>query len=183
MQLNKKERDKLIARIKDASGVAQYALDKKLTDKEVIKAAENLEVLRIIRPANNYNRYIQGKRTADANAKLKQFLNITNSEIYQTGQWLFDALSKVGQSRKESLLEKNLVHKEDYNNLAKESAQTIETVGSRARKQDAVLSVFRQELGEVRYSQIMKKYQIQHVQSEDVTSEPQRDSQEDLSPS
>lgn len=159
MQLNKNERKKLIARIRDASGVAQYALEKKLTDEDIVKAAKNLEVLRIIRAANNYNRYCQTQKTAEANAKLKQFLDITHSEIYQTGQWLVTALSKVGQTRKQSLLQKNLVHKDDYNALVKESTQAIESVATKATKQEAILSFFRQELGAFRYMQIMKKYQ------------------------
>jgi hypothetical protein len=114
-KLSKKERVNLIRQIRQASGVAQYALEEKLTDEQVIQASQNLEVLSLIKSANDYNRYCQGRKTAEANAKLKEFMNLENSEIYQTGKWLFNALSKKGKERKDNLLEKDLVHKEDYN--------------------------------------------------------------------
>lgn len=113
--LNKRQRDNLIRKIRQASGIAQYALDKKLTDEQVIQASQNLEILSLIKPANDYNRYCQGQKTAEANRKLKEFMNLENSEIYQAGKWLLNSLSKAGQDRKNTLLQKDLVHKEDYN--------------------------------------------------------------------
>ncbi len=113
--LSKKDRQKLISRISRASGIAQYALEAKMTDDHVIEAASNLKVFALIKDANNYNRYCQSQKTAEANAKLKQFLDPKNSEIYKAGYWLINTLLKVGQDRKRSLLEKDLVHKNDYN--------------------------------------------------------------------
>lgn len=126
MKLSKKERKKLITRISEASGVAQYALDAKMTDEQVIEAANNLKLFLLIRAANNYNRYCQAQKTAEANAKLKQFIDPKNSEIYQAGQWLVNALSKVGSNRKQSLLEKDLVHKDDYNQAITDLKDTID---------------------------------------------------------
>ena len=114
-ELSKKERARLISKIKQASGIAQYALEEKLTNAQVTKLSKNLEILSLVKSANNYNRYCQGQKTAKANAKLKEFTDLKNSELYQAGKWLFNALSQNEKERKESLLEKNLVHKEDYN--------------------------------------------------------------------
>lgn len=125
MGLSKKERVKLISRISKASGIAQYALDEKMTDAYVIEAANNLKVFALVKDANNYNRYCQAQKTAEANAKLKQFLDPKNSEIYKAGQWLVSTLSKAGQDRKQSLLEKDLVHKNDYNGTVTDLKDTI----------------------------------------------------------
>ncbi len=127
MGLTKKERVKLISRISKASGIAQYALEAKMTDEHVIEAVNNLKVLALIKDANNYNRYCQAQKTAEANAKLKQFLDLKNSEIYKAGQWLVNNLSKVGQDRKQSLLEKELVHKDDYNEAVTDLRDAIKT--------------------------------------------------------
>lgn len=161
MALSKIERKKLIAKISEASGVAQYALEAKMLDEQVIAAANSLKVFSFIKAANNYNRYCQAQKTAEANAKLKQFIDPKNSEIYKAGQWLVDSLSKVGQARKQILLEKDLVHKNDYNNLAEEAAQALDSIGSKADQQHKILVFFRQELGTYRYAQVMKKYQSQ----------------------
>lgn len=125
MELNKKERKKLVDRISSASGVAQYALEAKMTDEQVIEVANNLKVISLIKAANNYNRYCQGQKTAEANTKLKQLMDLRNSEVYKAGQWLFDTLSKVGQDRKQNLLEKDLVHKADYNQAVTDLKSTI----------------------------------------------------------
>jgi bacterioferritin (cytochrome b1) len=127
MGLSKKEREKLISRISRASGIAQYALEAKMTDEHVIEAANHLKVFALIKDANNYNRYCQSQKTAEANAKLKQFLDPKNSEIYKAGHWLINALSKVGQDRKQSLLEKDLVYKNDYNDAVTDLRDTIKT--------------------------------------------------------
>lgn len=125
-KLNKQERKKLIARISEASGIAQYALEAKMTDKQVLEAANSLKVFLLIKSANTYNRYCQSQKTAEANARLKQFIDPKNSELYKAGQWLTNALSKVGQDRKQSLLEKELVHKNDYNHAVTDLKDTIE---------------------------------------------------------
>lgn len=136
IELNKKERKKLITRISEASGIAQYALEAKMTDEQVIEASNNIDVFLLLEAANNYNRHCQSQKTAEANAKLKQFIDPKNSELYKAGQWLANALSKVGQDRKQSLLEKNVVHKDDYNALVEESAQAMDSISS---KKDAHL--------------------------------------------
>lgn len=125
-KLNKKERKKLIDRISEASGIARYALEAKMTDEQVTKAANNLEVFLLVKTANTYNRYCQSQKTAEANTKLKDFTNIQNSEIYQAGQWLVNALSKGGQDRKQTLLEKDLVDKNDYNQAVTDLKNTID---------------------------------------------------------
>ncbi|NER52473.1 MAG: hypothetical protein F6J92_38715 [Symploca sp. SIO1A3] len=127
MGLSKKERNKLISRISKVSGIAKYALEAKMSDEYVIEATKHLGVLSIIKDANNYNRYCQSQKTAEANAKLKQFLDPKNSEIYKAGSWLINSLSKGGQDRKQSLLERDLVHKNDYNNTVNDLRDTIET--------------------------------------------------------
>jgi hypothetical protein len=127
MELSKKERQRLISRISKASGVAQYALEAKMTDEQVVEAANSLEVFLLIKSANTYNRYCQGQKTADANAKLKHFIdNIKTSEIYLAGQWLINALSRNGQDRKQTLLEKDLVDKNDYNQAVTDLKNTID---------------------------------------------------------
>lgn len=115
IKLSKKERKQLISKISQASGVAQYALEAKMTDEQIVEATKNLNVFLLIKSANNFNRYCQSEKTATANAKLKEFVDIKNSELFKAGQWLFHSLSKTGLERKESLLENNLVHKQDYN--------------------------------------------------------------------
>ena len=113
--MNKKERKQLIEKISQASGVAQYALQKKMTDEQISKASQNLEIFKLVKPANNYNRYCQSQKTREANDKLKSFLDPQNSEIVAVGRWLINAISKKGNERQEILLEKDLVHKEDHN--------------------------------------------------------------------
>ncbi|HEY9862393.1 MAG TPA: hypothetical protein V6D16_23045 [Candidatus Obscuribacterales bacterium] len=115
MEITKKERDRLIQQISKASGVAQYALKEKMTDEQVIQASQHLAILALVKDANNFNRYKQGLKTQEANEKLKAFLNPQHSEILSAGKWLLNALSKSGSDRKQTLLEKELVHKEDYN--------------------------------------------------------------------
>lgn len=128
MEITKKERDRLIKRISQASGVAQYALKEKMTDEQVVQASQNLEILALVKNANNFNRYSQRLKTQEANEKLKAFLNPQHSEIISAGKWLLSALSKTGGDRKQTLLEKELVHKEDYNDTVKEMGVTIEAL-------------------------------------------------------
>ena len=123
--MNKKERKRMIARISEASGIARYALEAKMTDEQITKATKNLEVFLLIKSANTYNRYCQAQNTAQANARLKNFIDIKNSEIYKAGQWLTNNLLKTGQDRKQSLLEKDLVHKDDYNQAVTDLRSTI----------------------------------------------------------
>jgi bacterioferritin (cytochrome b1) len=135
MELNKKERKKLIARISEVSGVAQYALEAKMPDEQVIEVANNLKIISFIKAANNYNRYCQGQKTAEANTKLKKFMELSNSEFYKAGKWLVDALSTVGQDRKQNLLEKDLVHKADYNQTVTDLKATIKEQQQAIRQQ------------------------------------------------
>lgn len=114
-KMNKKERKQLIGKLSKFSGVAQYAIEAKISDEDLISLSQNLDALKLLKPANTYNRYCQAQKTAEANAKLKEFINPDNSEIIKAGKWLFSALGKKGDARKEHLLEKDLVHKEDYN--------------------------------------------------------------------
>ncbi|MEC4803172.1 MAG: hypothetical protein SAJ72_02825 [Jaaginema sp. PMC 1080.18] len=123
--MKKKDRKRFIGRISDASGIAQYALQEKMADEQVNQAVQHLEILKLIKSANDYNRYCQGKKTEEANNKLKAFLNPENSEIVSAGKWLLNALSKNDEDRKNALLEKELVHKEDYNATASGLRETI----------------------------------------------------------
>lgn len=125
MEITKRERDRLIRQISKASGVAQYALQAKMTNEQIIKAAENLEVLALLKKANDFNRYTQRLKTQEANDKLKAFLDVQNSEILSAGKWLINALSKSGSDRQATLLEKDLVHKQDYNQAVQESWDSL----------------------------------------------------------
>ncbi len=115
MGLTKKERKQLIEKISQSSGVAQYALQEKMTDEQVIQASEHLKILALLKDANNFNRYRQGLKTREANEKLKAFLDPQQSEILTAGKWLLNALSRSGEDRKQTLLERELVHRDDYN--------------------------------------------------------------------
>lgn len=160
MKISKQERKRLIRIVSKASGTAQYAIDKKMSDEQLIKASQNLELLALLKPANNYNRYCQGQKTKAANAKLKQFMNLHNSETLQAGKWLMDALSKSGEERQEKLREKGLVHKTDYNNtvadlrdviksqqlgIQEQTDLAVETIGTLENK----LDIFRKHLSKI----------------------------------
>ena len=135
MTISKKERERLIGRISQASGIAKYALQKKMTDDQVIEAAENLKILELVKASNHYNRHRQGQYTEEANKErdeanntLKKFLTLEHSEVFQAGKWLINAISMTGQERKKTLLEKELVHKENYNEAVSDLKDTITTV-------------------------------------------------------
>jgi hypothetical protein len=128
VEITKKEREQLIKQISNASGVAQYALKEKMTDEQVIQASQNLAILALLKDANNFNRYKQGLKTQEANEKLKAFLNPQHSEILNAGRWLLNALSKSGSDRKQTLLDKELVHKEDYNNTVQGMRDDVTSV-------------------------------------------------------
>ena len=53
-----------------------------------------------------------GRELSEAKENL---LKLENSEILAAGRWLWSAFSKRGHERQQHLLEKDLVHKEDYN--------------------------------------------------------------------
>ncbi|PSP01009.1 MAG: hypothetical protein BRC51_14185 [Cyanobacteria bacterium SW_12_48_29] len=82
-----------------------------MTDEEVSEAAQNLKVLALIKSANNYNRYCQAQKTREANEKLEALL-----------------------ARREALLEKDLVHKEDHNATTSGLRDTISTMENSARE-------------------------------------------------
>jgi hypothetical protein len=58
----------------------------------------------------------------------KELLNLEKSEIYQAGKWLFNALSKNGDDRRKSLLEKDLVDKIDHNEIVLGMTDTIQVM-------------------------------------------------------
>ena len=132
MELSKQERKKLIKEISQSSGIAQYALQQKMTDGALIQVAQHQDILLLLKSSNTYNRYCQGQKTKEANDKFKairdEFLNFQNSEIVKAGQWLISALSSNGQARKQKLLEKDLLHKQDYNQTVLGYQDTIEAV-------------------------------------------------------
>lgn len=150
MSLSKQQRKELLRVIKNASGIAQYALDAKMTDEQLLDASQHLDILALIKSANTYNRYRQGKNTQKVNeqltevkteltetqAKLQQFLDPNNSEILQAGRWLANALSLNGRGRRQALLERELVHKEDYNNDVSDMRVTIETIVSASEEME-----------------------------------------------
>lgn len=128
VEITKQERKSLITKISKASGIAQYALIKKMTDEQVVAAAEHLEVFQLVKDASNYNRHCQKLKTQEANKKLQEFLNPERSELVKAGKWLVNALSKTGSDRKQTLLEKELVHKENYNETVSDMGETITTI-------------------------------------------------------
>lgn len=125
MLLSKEDRKIFIGQISRASGVAQYALEAKMTDEQVIEAKNYIEAFKLLKASNDYNRKSQAQKTAEANAKLKEFLNLQNSEIFKAGKWLVDALTRKGEDRKQVLLEQGLVHKDDYNSTVIKANKTI----------------------------------------------------------
>ena len=174
MSISKQERKRLIKIISKASGIAQYAIEKKMSDEQLFKASENLELLELLKPANNYNRYCQGRNTAKANAKLTEFMNLYNSENILAGKWLMDALSKSGEERHEQLIEKGLLHKEYYNNTVADLRNIILTLqlGSQQQTDLAIgiiqilenkLDIFRKHLSKIQ-KYITKNYGSQEWQ-------------------
>ena len=135
MEISERERKRLIQKISKASGIAQYALIQKMNDEQVVEAAKHLDILKLVKDASNYNRYCQGQKTKKVNDELKEtksrlakFLDIEDSEIINAGKWLMSALSKKDSDRKQALLEKDLVHKEDYNQTVTDMSMTIQTI-------------------------------------------------------
>ncbi|AIE74189.1 MULTISPECIES: hypothetical protein [unclassified Synechocystis] len=53
-----------------------------------------------------------GRELSEARENL---LKLENSEILAAGKWLWSALSKRGHERQQHLLERDLVHRDDYN--------------------------------------------------------------------
>lgn len=133
--LSSQERNRLIKKIKQASGIAQYALLAKMTDEKIVEAAAHLEILELIRDANNYNRYCQGKKTQQANDRFNELVKntIDNSEFLKAGKWLFNAISMTEKERNKTLIEKGLVHKEEYNRMVAETKDTVLTVFNAAK--------------------------------------------------
>jgi hypothetical protein len=135
IKLSPKERKRAIEQISNASGIAQYAINAKMTDGNIMAAIAHLEILSLTKSANNYNRCCQSQKTAEANKKLKQFIELDNSELYKAGKWLVDALSKSGQERKRDLLAKGLLHKDDYNHAIVDLTDTIATQEAAQKQQ------------------------------------------------
>lgn len=91
----------------------------------------------------------------------KTILNFENSEILKIGQLISNALQKKGNERKIELIKHELVHKDDYNDLAEEAASALDDIGFKASQQQEILSFIRQDLGDYKYRQIMAKYKNQ----------------------
>lgn len=130
--MKKQERKRLIRQISQVSGVAQYALDARMSDEQVSEAAQNLNALGLIKAANDYNRYCQGQKTRAANEKLEELKNFMKSQwedstTYHLGKRIWNALTKTGEERKQELLKDDLVHKEDYNQMASSYRDALET--------------------------------------------------------
>ncbi|UJB69190.1 hypothetical protein HRE53_22830 [Acaryochloris sp. 'Moss Beach'] len=169
MEITKEERLELLRKIRQASGVAQYALNARMTDEQLFQASQHLDILELIKSANNYNRRQQGLNTqrinerltdvenelTEAQTKLQEFLNIDKSEIVRAGRWLKRALSLGGDDRKKVLLEKDLVHKEDYNNTISNMGDSIKTIKntSESMEQDAerIINELEQKVDELRH--------------------------------
>ena len=84
--------------------------------------SERNERAKINQRLNNENFGLRAK----IDAKLKDFVTPQNSEIFKAGQWLLNSLSKSGNERRKSLLDRDLVHKDDYNNAVTDLRETIE---------------------------------------------------------
>ncbi|ANV90633.1 hypothetical protein [Picosynechococcus sp. PCC 8807] len=126
------ERKQLIRQISRTTGIAGYALDKKLTDEQILELVRYLDIIYILRKSVNYNRYCQAQKTKAANDKLKAFLSPENSEIIAAGKWLLSAFSKRGLERRHQLQEQNLVHTEDYNDAVEGLQDTIDEIDDKA---------------------------------------------------
>lgn len=87
----------------------------KMLEKEKQKLIENISFLVCLIP-----KFLPGEK---------------GSEIYQLGYWLSSALEKQGEERKMTLLEKNLVHKHDYNEAVKQLGNMIKILESALQKQ------------------------------------------------
>lgn len=135
VKLSKKERKNIVVKISNTSGIAQYAIDAKMSDIDLIEAAKYLQILSLTKSATNYNRFCQAQKTQEANNKLKQFVALNNSEIYKLGKWLITSLSKSGKDRQDALLEHNIVHKDDYNEAVIEMGSTIKEIDAAQKEQ------------------------------------------------
>ena len=91
----------------------------------------------------------------------KTILDFNNSEILKFGQFIKDSLQRRGEDRKNQLIQHDLVHKDDYNDLAEEAAHALDDIADKASRQDEILAFIRQELGVFRYNQIMTRYRNQ----------------------
>lgn len=134
MKITRQERKKIIKDISQSSGIAQYALSEKMTDDQLIEASKYLEIFKLLKDSNHYNRYCQKLKTQEANQKLKEFLDIQNSEIINAGKWLISAFSKKGEERKVKLSEKDLVHKEDYNDTVLGYQDSIQEITEKTKE-------------------------------------------------
>ncbi len=155
VKLSKKERKNIVVKISNASGIAQYAIEAKMSDFDLIEAANYLEILSLTKSATNYNRFCQAQKTYEANNKLRQFIALNNSEIYKLGKWLIASLSKTGKERQDALLEQNIVHKDDYNKAVIEMGNTITDmdVGQKeqARQASNTIKILENTNNELRY--------------------------------
>ena len=158
--LDKKQRKELIGKVSRASGVAQYAIEKKIDDSNLLKLSENLDILALLKKSNDYNRYCQGQKTAEANSKFKElfdkFTDLKNSQIVRLGKWLVNALSLSGEEQKTELLEEDLVHKDNYNKTLEDLQEVIKEQQEKFKKQTKIATDTIQKL-ENKNDQLKKK--------------------------
>ena len=129
------------------------------TNPEALSAFLVLMTERHERAGINSRQALEISRKDGTISKLqKTILNFENSEIWKLGQSIWNALQKKGNERQSELIKQELVHKDDYNNLAEEAAGALDSMGSKARQQQKILSFIRQDLGDYKYNQIMTKY-------------------------
>ena len=132
------------------------------TNPEALSAFLVLMTERHERAGINSRQALEISRKDGTISKLqKTILSFENSEIWKLGQSIWNALQKKGNERKSELVKHELVHKDDYNDLAEEAAGALDSMGSKAGQQQKILSFIRQDLGDYKYNQIMTKYKNQ----------------------
>lgn len=72
----------------------------------------------------------QKQENSKLRERINQFVDFNNSEILSTGKWLIHAFSKKGKDRSAILLEKDLVHKQDYNHAISDMRDAVHDMDS-----------------------------------------------------
>ncbi|BAW97960.1 hypothetical protein NIES970_29230 (plasmid) [[Synechococcus] sp. NIES-970] len=136
-------RKKLIRQISNATGVAGYALDKKLSDEEVSTLLLNLEAIHLLKKSVNYNRYCQAQKTRKANERLKQFLDIKESEILNTGKKIFETLGWIPKKEHDKVIADV---KDGYSEIEETFVETID-------KSQEIIEQLQVRIDRLRYQQ------------------------------
>ena len=145
--MDKAKRKSLIRQLNQATKVSvegfELALKSKaMSDEDLVRLVEHIEICKLIKPAVTRNRYIQGKRTEAANnetkkvrseleglrLRLRDFANPDNSEILKAGRWLMRSLSLTGSERQTALAERELVHQTDHDTAVSDLLGVAEEV-------------------------------------------------------